>query len=98
MLCPYCSTVINHRESDRRALDRVTTQINCEILRGNVTIPARTIDISDTGLGIKMRGYLPFEANEEVNVYIAGFRHEKKARVVWTKRSYGTSRAGLTFC
>lgn len=97
MPCPGCGHLLNSAE-ERRITDRTTAQKVCDILKGDVKIPARTVDISDTGLGIKLMGYLPFDRNETINIAVEGFGVEKKARVVWTKKFYGISRAGLMFC
>lgn len=95
--CPYCGYVMKSSESDRRHGNRSVEQKVCDILRGEVRIPVKTVDISDTGMGIKMMGYLPFDQNETVEVFIKELDVEKKARVVWTKKFYGISRAGLRF-
>lgn len=96
--CPYCGFVLKSQEPDRRIQNRLTTQKGCDILKGEVRVPAKTVDVSDTGLGIKMMGYLPFDQNETVDIYIKELEIEKKAQVVWTKKFYGISRAGLRFC
>ncbi len=97
MPCPYCGFVLKAQDSDRRNLGRISTQQLCDILKGEVRIPVKTVDVSDTGLGIKMVGYLPFEKDETVDIYIHDLEIEKKARVIWTKKFYGISRAGLRF-
>jgi hypothetical protein len=48
-------------------------------------------------VGIKMTGYLPFDKDDTVSVFLKEFDMEKKAQVVWTKKFYGISRAGLRF-
>ncbi len=96
MPCPECGTVLNTLE-DRRCSDRCTDQKCCDILRGDVKIPAKTVDVSALGLGIKLMGYLPFNQNETVKVSLEGEEVEKLARVIWTKKFYGISRAGLMF-
>lgn len=95
--CPYCGFVVKFHEADRRIQDRTVTQKLADILKGEVKIPVKTVDISDTGMGIKMMGYLPFDQNETVDVFIKELEVEKKAQVVWTKKFYGISRAGLRF-
>lgn len=67
-------------------------------MKGEVRIPVKTVDVSETGLGIKMMGYLPFEQNETVSVFIKELEIARNAEVVWTKKFYGISRAGLRFC
>lgn len=98
MPCPYCGFVMKAHDPDRRIGLRASTQKICDILKGEVKIPVKTVDISDTGLGIKMMGYLPFEKDELVNVLVEDLEIERQAKVVWTKKFYGISRAGLMFC
>lgn len=96
--CPHCGFSMSHIEPDRRVRNRLLTQRGCDILKGEIRIPVKTVDVSDTGLGIKMMGYLPFDQHETVSVFIKELEIEKKAQVVWTKKFYGISRAGLRFC
>jgi len=96
--CPYCGFIMKASDSDRRTRDRQITQKVCDILKGEVKIPVKTVDVSETGLGIKMMGYLPFDQNETVSIMIKDLEIERKAEVVWTKKFYGISRAGLKFC
>lgn len=98
MPCPNCGFTIKSDECDRRVQNRQTTQKFCDILKGEVKVPAKTVDISETGMGIKMMGYLPFDQNETVNIFIQELDMEKRAQIVWTKKYYGISRAGLRFC
>jgi len=95
--CPYCGFVANSFFSNRRLLEREIIQKGCDILKGEVRIPVKTIDVSKTGVGIKMNGYLPFEEDETVRVQINDLDITREARVVWTRRFYGISRAGLRF-
>ncbi|MBI5644441.1 MAG: PilZ domain-containing protein [Deltaproteobacteria bacterium] len=95
--CPYCGYVMKASEADRRLGMRTVAQKVCDILKGEVRVPVKTVDISDTGMGIKMMGYLPFDQNETVNIFIKELEVEKRAQVVWTKKFYGISRAGLRF-
>lgn len=95
--CPHCGHVVKADEADRRASSRTVSQKLCDILKGEVNIPVKTVDISETGLGIKMMGYLPFDQDETIDVFIEELEIEKKAQVVWTKKFYGISRAGLRF-
>lgn len=97
MPCPYCGFVLKAQQAERRDRSRVTTQQICDILKGEVKVPVKTVDVSDNGLGIKMMGYLPFEKDETVNVMVKDLAIAKKAKVVWTKKFYGISRAGLAF-
>lgn len=95
--CPYCGFVLKAHDHDRRNNSRTSTQQVCDILKGEVRVPVKTVDVSDSGLGIKMMGYLPFEKDETVNVLVQGLEIAKRAQVVWTKKFYGISRAGLRF-
>jgi hypothetical protein len=98
MPCPYCGYEVRAADSDRRDLGREVVQKGCDILKGEVSVPVRTVDLSTTGVGIKMKGYLPFNADDTVDVQCSGLDIARKARVVWTKKFYGLSRAGLMFC
>lgn len=95
--CPECGQMISSAE-ERRSGDRINSQRACDIHKGDVRIPAKTVDISSTGLGIKLMGYLPFDPDETIHISLDGNGEEKLARVVWTKKFYGISRAGLMFC
>ncbi|MDO8303692.1 MAG: PilZ domain-containing protein [Sedimentisphaerales bacterium] len=97
MPCPECGHMVSSAE-ERRDGDRINAQKTCDILKGNIRIPAKTVDISGMGLGIKLMGYLPFDHDETIHVSLDGNGEEKLARVVWTKKFYGISRAGLMFC
>lgn len=94
--CPYCGYLMK-AEPERRTGDRTVSQRTCDILKGEVRVPVKTVDISETGMGIKMLGYLPFDQNETVDIFIEELEIEKKAQVVWTRKFYGISRAGLRF-
>lgn len=96
--CPFCGNVIRPDEPDRRLGDRYPTQKGGDIVKGDVRVPVKTVDLSPSGLGIKMMGYLPFEQNEKVTVLIKDLEIDRVAEVVWTKNFYGISRAGLRFC
>ncbi len=98
MPCPYCGYAVKAQEIDRRINGRIITQKLCEILKGEVRVPVKTVDVSDTGVGIKMTGYLPFDAFDTVEILVKELDLEKKAQVMWAKKFYGISRAGLMFC
>lgn len=98
LTCPYCGFILKSQEHNRRSQDRTAAQKVCDIFKGEICIPAKTVDISETGMGIKMMGYLPFDTDETVNVSIKELDLEKKAQVIWTKKFYGISRAGLRWC
>ena len=95
--CPYCGFLSNSFYTDRRHLEREVVQRFCDIYKGDVRVPVKTIDVSTTGVGIKMNGYLPFEENEMVRVKIKDLDIERQATVMWTRKFYGISRAGLRF-
>ncbi len=97
MPCPYCGYVVMASDSDRRTEGRNAAQRLCEILKGEVRVPVKTVDFSETGIGIKMTGYLPFDTNDTVDILVKELDIKKKARVMWTKKFYGISRAGLQF-
>lgn len=95
--CPYCGFELKSNDPDRRIWSRQPSQRFCDILKGEVKIPAKTVDVSDTGLGIKMLGYLPFDQDDMVSVFVKELAMDRTAQVVWTRKFYGISRAGLRF-
>lgn len=95
--CPHCGFMLKGGESERRIGARSPSLKLCDILKGEVRIPAKAVDVSDTGIGIKMMGYLPFDQDDIVNVFLRELGEERPAQVVWTRKFYGISRAGLRF-
>ncbi len=95
--CPYCGFIMKAEEYDRRVRERTTAQKPCDIVKGDISVPAKTVDVSEAGMGIKMMGYLPFDQDELVNISVKELDIEKQARVVWTRKFYGISRAGLSW-
>lgn len=95
MPCPYCGFARNERE--RRDGKRMASLRNCDLWRGEVKAQVKTTDISDAGIGVRMKGHLPFDADEDVSVMMPDIGQAKRARVVWTRKFYGVSRAGLMF-
>ncbi len=84
-------------DTNRRGEVRSVEQRFCEILKGGVRVSVKSVDFSETGIGIKMTGYLPFDENDTVEIRVKDLDIEKKALVMWTKKFYGISRAGLQF-
>jgi len=97
MPCPYCGFTSGEVHDDRRGRVRDLTHRACEILKGEIRVPVRVTDLSPGGLGIRMKGYLPFEEDDSVRVFIKELEMEKDARIVWAKKVYGISKAGLMF-
>lgn len=97
MPCPYCGFTPGEMHENRRKRVRDITHRGCEILRGDIRVPVRVTDLSHGGVGIRMKGYLPFEEDDAVSVFIEELEMEKKARIVWAKKVYGISKAGLMF-
>lgn len=98
MPCPYCGFVQKGAEPDRRIGNRQITHRVCDLLKDDIRLPVKTVDVSETGLGIKVLGHLPFDQDETINVTVEDLEIAKKAQVVWTRHIYGISRAGLRFC
>ncbi len=97
MPCPYCGHAFGKVYEDRRDRDRDITHRACDISKGETKVPVRVTDLSPGGVGIRMKGYLPFEEEDAVKVFIEELNIEKEARVVWARKVYGISKAGLAF-
>ncbi|MFQ5441133.1 MAG: PilZ domain-containing protein [Thermodesulfobacteriota bacterium] len=98
MPCPYCGFASIAAYEDKRGAKRDITHDHCDLMKGDVRVPVRLMDISRDGLGIRMKGYLPFDEDDTVRIYIRKSKMEKSARIVWAKKIYGISKAGLKFC
>lgn len=94
--CPECGYEIKQGVERRKAVRTLTNKV-CDILNGDVSIPARVVDVSRLGVGIKLTGYLPFNRDDIVTISCGEHNDKKKARIIWTKQFYGISRAGLEF-
>lgn len=68
----------------------------CEIIKDEVKIPIRIVDISYGGIGIVAFTLLPFTKNDRVTVKIP-FYTLRHARLIWIDNFYGVTRAGLVF-
>ena len=97
MPCPYCGFASTTEYEDKRGAKRNVTHDHCDLLKGDVRVSVRLMDISRDGLGIRMKGYLPFDPDDTVRIYIKKTKTEKSARIVWAKKIYGISKAGLQF-
>ncbi len=97
MPCPYCGFTAGDSHEDRRKRVRDLSHRACEIFKGDIRVPVRVTDLSQGGVGIRMKGYLPFDEDDAVRVFIEELGIEKSARIVWAKKVYGISKAGLMF-
>jgi len=97
MPCPYCGLAAGNTHNERRRKDRDLTHRSCELLKGETRVPVRVTDLSKGGVGIRMKGYLPFDEDDAVKVVIQELDMEREARIVWAKKVYGISKAGLCF-
>ena len=97
MPCPYCGFTSGEMHENRRTRDRDLTHRGCVIFKGDIRVPVRVTDLSQGGVGIRMKGYLPFDEDDAVRVFIEELEMEKNARIVWAKKVYGISKAGLMF-
>lgn len=97
MPCPYCGFTSGDTHDDRRRKERDLTHRSCELLKGDTRVPVRVTDLSKGGVGIRMKGYLPFDEDDSVKVVIQELDIEKEARIIWARKVYGISKAGLIF-
>jgi hypothetical protein len=96
--CPYCGFAVKQEGPERRRGGRTAAQTGVTLAKGELLVSAKAVDVSDTGVGIRLLGRLPFERNETVSVTAGGLKMEKTAVVMWTKKALGVSMAGLRFC
>lgn len=96
--CPYCTALLAATHENKRAAERLPICKFCRVIKDQFSVTARTIDISDTGVGIKSYRTLPFANDEIVGIFVEDLNLVKKARVAWTMSIAEISTAGLAFC
>ena len=96
--CPFCGFSFKIVEQDYRGEVRSTIQRDCTITSGGKSISAKTVDISMNGMGIRLKGTIPFEKDDIIRAMVRDFDINNDAQIVWLKRynSSGT-KAGLRF-
>jgi DNA-directed RNA polymerase subunit RPC12/RpoP len=96
--CPFCGFPFRVTEP-RREQERISTQRDCYLLKGDEKIFVKTMDVSKDGVGVKTTGPMPFERDDAVQVIVKDLKMDSTANVVWVKRfDSAISRAGLKFC
>lgn len=71
-------------------------QRDCDIIRQGRSYSAKTVDVSKDGVGVELKGEMPFGVDDKLRVKVKGFDIDSDARVVWTKKEPGSAtRAGL---
>jgi len=97
--CPYCGfnfKVTGASKVRKHKRNRIVR--NCEVLRGESTYHAFTIDICEGGVGVKIDADLSFDINEGIRVIVGSFEIDSDAIVVWSRiASDGACTAGLKF-
>lgn len=99
--CPSCGTVFSKHGKDRRIKPRMVKSIPCTLhLEGTydrISFSAKTIDISDSGVGIRYSVF-PLPQNSIVELEILNMAVSRVAVVVWSKEvSKIESASGLRF-
>ena len=99
--CPSCGTVLSKHGKDRRSSPRIIKSIPCILyVEGDydrISFPAKTIDISDSGIGISY-SIFPLPQNAIVELEIVELATIRPSVVVWTKEiSKIESKSGLRF-
>jgi hypothetical protein len=98
LTCPFCGFSFKITEPRRRKETRAATQRDCELLKGSERIFVQTLDISKSGVGVKMTGSMPIDKDDTLQVIIKDFEMDSPAQVVWVKRfASAMSWAGLKF-
>ncbi len=99
--CPFCNFTVRFIESDARNMKRVVIERECEVLRKDFTTQCQTSDISKGGVGIMVRGLIPFDfgTGDVLRIVVKDFEINSDAEVMWIKKFNGfMSKAGLRFC
>lgn len=98
--CPFCGyhfTLIGQPKA--RKFRRTIIQRECDLIKNDEIFPAQTVDVSEAGLGVRIRERIPVAIKDILHVVVKDFDVDSDAEVVWIKRvDGGISRAGLKFC
>ncbi len=97
--CPYCGYAFKVFDQKRRAEERTSMQRDCKLSFDLKNLEAYTVDISQTGLGIKMAESAAVNKDDVLRVVVKDFDIDINAQVVWIKHYDSVvARAGLRFC
>ena len=99
--CPSCGTTFNKHGRDRRREPRIPKATDCTVyIEGTydrIPVSAKTIDISNSGIGIRYSVY-PLPQNSIIELAIADVDASKFAIVAWSKNPTKVeSMSGLYF-
>lgn len=96
--CPYCGFGFNVVEPEGRGERRTTIERACGLSKGDVSLPARTVNISRSGICVTLAGPAQIVEDDRVRVTVKDFDLDTYASVVWVRSvDRGTRNAGLSF-
>jgi hypothetical protein len=99
LACPYCSFFFKLVDFERRGRGRVQLKRSCELKGRGEAAAAETLNVSKSGLGVRLEGKNSFKIDDTLHIVVKDFDIESQVRVVWIK-PYGDcmSRVGMRFC
>lgn len=100
--CPFCGYLLDSSDLGRRTTKRELFRKNCILHNGFGSLTAKTIDISQGGVGVNIfEESLPFSKDDKLAVDIVDIidtEIKKMALVAWTKKHINNCiRVGLKF-
>lgn len=110
--CPFCgyslpSFELTEKRTTKREAERRIYVKNCIVENGFGILSAKTLDISQSGVGLNILKEssitaltpLPFSKDDKLSVNIKDIGMKKNAMVVWVNKHTDYSiRAGMRFC
>lgn len=84
--CPYCNIVFSKYGADRRKEERKQVEMDCTVSMATNTVPrtmpAKTFDMSEHGVGIKTNGEIPSQ-DTSLGIDIPKFSERWEGRSAW---------------
>lgn len=82
--CPYCGYAFSNEAQVRRMDERTMVQSDCKLLLGGAWREAKTIDISASGLGVKIMWPELLKVGKSIRVKVDDFSIDANADIVWS--------------
>lgn len=83
--CPHCGQSFSIHGVDKRQHPRVHREVTFSLNLGNETTPAKTIDISRSGIGVSLEGPYNIAVGKILNIYVPELGIDSRAEVMWHK-------------
>lgn len=96
--CPYCNFDLHTIAPVRRQEERSEIEKDCLLVKGALNLNATATDISQKGVGIRLKEAAPLNIDDSIHIIIEELDIDSDAKVVWIKQANGSgTETGLVF-